>query len=483
MNLNPITITLEALESTQVRNAIGERIFTDILDAPDEDGGVLGFVRGILGGLGRLVGFVWRGVAWLLSRFSFSDLWDTIVEGAYTLAYFDWNQSDDSIKSQIEANNAALAQLIGRFAGSGTIRVVSIGVAAGLAVKFPVVAGRVAVELAKDTTGALRGEFISMLAGFRQIAVENGLLQLVLAFRSRRMFGLEPIAEDKPYWSFAEAIEERVSQIDNVLVRNFVMGYLEGAEDAIIDVGYVVAQTLDDFVAGQRYAQVEPFGPDRAVKVTLDTRTDEQIVLAGPQALVKQSVDLAIANHQVIWNRDVGQIVGMPVESFPRARHMVRQLLVTFKDVRQPPFTRADGTRAKEVSYTIPDAKRGLTWAEIKAAARAFTWGPWRATANLDNNRQMAVYGSSPSEAESQLRSLLTLSTADIVTLSVSEERITNPALVKRPTLVYPAYANLTTAPTDFQGQPIQGPGAFRRERRRIILWSDSEPDDLGPLG
>jgi hypothetical protein len=94
----------------------------------------------------------------------------------------------------------------------------------------------------------------------------------------------------------------------------------------------------------------------------------------------------------------------------------------------------------------------------------------------------MAIYGNSPSEAEAQLRSLLTLSTADIVNLSLSEESVRAPAYTKHPVQMYPAYANLILSPTDFQGQPVGGETARRRERRRIILWTDEEPDDLGQI-
>lgn len=258
---------------------------------------------------------------------------------------------------------------------------------------------------------------------------------------------------------------------------------LEGAEDAFWDVGYIIAGTLDDIVAANRFRNQKALGPERVVKVVPDSSAPEEaIVLAGPQQVVQQQIDQTIATHRMVWNRDLGQIVGIPVEDFPRARHQDRKLVVVFKDKESPPYRTSEG-RSREVHYSVPDARRGLTWAELKLAAKRFTWGPFRATAVLNNNRQMAVYGVSPAEAEAQLRSLLQLSTAELVTLSVSEEKIRSPAQVKRPRLMYPAYATLVTAPNDFQGRPIGGTTAYRRERRRILLWTDTEPDDLGSLG
>lgn len=484
MNFDLIEITLDALESTSVRRSQGQReIWQGLGDAdPHDDEGLRGWLNAIARGVIRIGNFIWAAIEWIIPRINLPDLWGAIQEAAYTLFYFDWNQSDASIAAQVTANNNAMAQLIGRFAGSGAVRLVSVGIAAGVAMKYPIIAGRVALELAEDTGGTLRAEFMGMLQGIRQIAIENGLLKLVLGFRQRRWFGMEPRTADGPYDSFANRIESAVQSIPNEWFRNFVSGLLEGAEDAFWDVGYIVAQTVDDFVSTNRYTNNSAFGPERVVKITPDVRREEEaIVLAGPQELVQMNVDQTLATHRLIDNRDVGQIVGIPAESFPRARFSVRHLVITFKAKRRPPWRTQDG-RVKEIQYTIPDCKRSLSWGEIKSAARAFTWGPWRCTANLDNNRQMAVYGASSSEAESTLRSLIRLSTADIVTLSVTEEVLRDPRYIKRPTQVWAAYANLVTVPTDIQGQPLGGDRALRRERRRIILWTDDEPDDLGPL-
>lgn len=410
------------------------------------------------------------------------EIWETIMEATYTIKEFDWNQSDASLKQQIQANNNQMIQMLGRFGGSGAVRLVTLGVFAGAKMKYPVVAGRVALELAQDTQESLRGEFVSMVNGVRSLAIENGLLSLVLGLRQRHLFGLRPRAEDGPVDTFAGRIDKTVQAIPNEGLRNFVMGFLEGAEDAFWDVGYIVANTLDDHVAASRYANQRGKEVERTIILEPDATTKEEIVITGPQESVIATTTEVLAIHRLIQNRDVGQIVGIPAESFPRAKHMIRQLVVCFKAKKEPPYWTPDG-RAKEVQYTIPDAKPGLSWQEIKGAARPFTWGPWRATANLDNNRQMAVYGATGQEAEQQLRSLLLLSTAAIVTLSISEEKIRDPRHIKRPTTVWPAFATLVTSPTDIQGRPSGGDSALRRERRRIKLWPDQEPDDFGGIG
>lgn len=132
-------------------------------------------------------------------------------------------------------------------------------------------------------------------------------------------------------------------------------------------------------------------------------------------------------------------------------------------------------------TYTIPDPKTNLSWQRIKRAAKAYNWGRFRCTANLDNGRQMAVYGASPVEAEEKLRELLDLSTAEIVTLSVTEEKDRNPKLKKDMTRLYPATGTMlvrrpsldTVGRTDLDGN------TWDEEHIRFDLWMDEEPEEF----
>lgn len=426
-----------------------------------------------------VTGFIFMGaLEWLRDR-SFSEGFGAVQDAAYTIVAFDWNQSDQSIKDTINQNNNQLAQLVGRFAGGGLVRIASVGAAYATQLKYPVVAGRIAIDLAEDTSGQMRNDFTAMIEGVRQLTLENAILTMVLTFRSRRWFGMEPRQEDGPHWSFASEMERRVESIRHPLLRNFVQGFLEGAEDAFWDVGYIIAGTLDDVVAANRYSQQQQLGPERAIVVTPDTRVpDETIVLAGPQEMVAQNIDGVLATHRMIHNRDVGSIVAQPVEDYLKARPQLRKLVITFKSRQLPPWRGTDGRRAKEAVYAIPDAKPGLTWVEIKAAASAFTWGPFLAVAKLNNQRQMQVYGATAAEARSTLVRLASLSTAEILKLSVSEEQVVNPALLKRPTPMYPAYGSLIGRRNslDSEGRTVLDGRNFTEQVRKFPLYTPTEP-------
>jgi hypothetical protein len=183
--------------------------------------------------------------------------------------------------------------------------------------------------------------------------------------------------------------------------------------------------------------------------------------------------------YRLIANRDVGQIVGMPAEDFVSAKPLRRQLTIVFRGKKEMPYRMPNGKPAKSVTITIPDVVVGLTWEKIKAAALKYTWGKFRATAHLDNGRQMAIYASSKSEAEKTIKRLLTLSTAKILTLNVTEEvDKKNINLKKDPTPVYPSNATLLVRrpTTGEDGKQFTDNTKMTDERIRIDLWMDVKP-------
>ncbi len=158
--------------------------------------------------------------------------------------------------------------------------------------------------------------------------------------------------------------------------------------------------------------------------------------------------------------------------------------------VSEPPYVSTKGKRVTEVTVSIPDISRNkLDWERIKTAcggANGYLWGRFKATAQLSNGRPFVVYGSTADQAENNLKRFLTLSTAEIVTISVTEElkegaRLTNPRLQKEATRVYPAY--ITIVNRDLQlatdrGKPTKK-GNYKDRSTRIELWGSRKPSDF----
>lgn len=191
----------------------------------------------------------------------------------------------------------------------------------------------------------------------------------------------------------------------------------------------------------------------------------------------------ATVTHRQIESKDVGQIVGQPVEDWYKAKPHRRKLTIVFKSVERTPYYRRDNS-LQTATYTIPEPKITLSWEKIKRAAKPYLWGKFCCTANLSNGRQMAVYGASPQVAEDTLRELLELSDCDILTLSVTEEKDRNPKLKKDATQMYLATAITlvrrastdTTGRTDLDGQ------TWDESHVRFDLWCDDEPDEFSAV-
>jgi len=488
-----ITITPRELLSRVARSAIGGEgddegvrtinIFQSLTNnETEEQQGLFRWVVGLVARLGNfLLRVAARAVGWLLRN-----IWEILVTATLEIINFDWNQTDQALQSQIQANNIAIAGALGDLAGTGSVWIASVVIAGAVSLKFPVLAGKVALALAEEGGDEIRGQLNSFLYTVRDSVTRNLILSSLLTARRLRIFGLVPITDQRQPWTIAGEIEERIERIDNPYLRAFTENFVESAGEAIIEAGYVVSYAIDDYYRAAKLANQSQFGTVRTVVIKPDRNLDgEKITLSGEERLVKQSIQQAIAVHRFVHNRDLGTLVGQPAEDWLRAGLQRRKLTVVFKSKQQPPWTPATGNeRVREVSYTIPDADLGLTWEKIKTAARVFTWGKFRATANLDNGRQIAVYGATPAEAEDKLKELLTLSTARLLTMAVSEEKDRHPNLRKEPRRMYPAYATLlirrstaeATGTNDLSGNN------FRQEHVRIDLWPDTQPPDLLPL-
>lgn len=235
----------------------------------------------------------------------------------------------------------------------------------------------------------------------------------------------------------------------------------------------------------------------------LARRSGEKLLVSVDSHTWKQTISDALVYRKIIETRDVADIVAMPVEDYLKSRYirgqpLKRKLSIYFFSVPEPPFRKQAGFPFVRTVCNIPDVKREvLDWNIIKTACggnNGYRWGRFRATANLSNGRKMAVYGSSESSAELQLRAFAKLSEANITALIVSEEkreglRAENKTLFKASTRVYPGYF------TFINEQKIVGEsmleagltgtlvGNFKRQSTpKIPLWVTKEPKNVKAL-
>lgn len=480
MKFNSIIFQRDTLQSNIIRNLLGERVVDLTEEYFPVSTGEGSFLSQIFNLGKRFIGFtiglIIKGIRW-----TFADLWDVVVEAYFEVKYFDWNQTDDNLKNELARNDEMISGALGRLTGTSLAWLTGIAVSTGLSFKYPVLSGKVALALAEEGGQEIRSAITNLIIVSRQAAVRSMLLGGLLNARKLEIFGFKPVTTQRKPWTLNDAIETTIKKLPSGSLQAFATQAFDAFEDAVIEMGYVVAYTLDDFYLSQRRASQSVLGQERTIELTPDVRVpDERIILESPQELAITATQSAIVSHQLIHNRDVGQIAGMPERDYVSPMPQRRKLKVIFRGKETPPWTTPDGKISKTVEVNIPDIKYGLTWQELKNTVKSYTWGKYQVTAHLSNGRQMRVFAVSYKEGEEQCYEYIKLSTAEILRFhhGVAATDHPDPKQRKIPTRVYPAYATLTAGDVKANGQL----NSKKKAKTRVDLWVDEEPDNADDL-
>jgi hypothetical protein len=190
----------------------------------------------------------------------------------------------------------------------------------------------------------------------------------------------------------------------------------------------------------------------------------------------------------MLGNRDVGVLInGTPVDDTVRPGVQERRLMIEFKEKATPPWVMPDGKRARRRQITVFDVKRGLTWDEVKIAAKQYTSGQRLVNAQLNNGHQMQVYASTENEGLQKIKELLKLSTAELLPNGIRDSGYVYPTTRRRelPYLVYPSKAVLVwkKRSPDLDGREDVAGRLWTEQRMEFDLWPDNAPADLPLLG
>ncbi|MEL6248857.1 MAG: hypothetical protein AAFR15_12705, partial [Cyanobacteria bacterium J06627_15] len=317
---------------------------------------------------------------------------------------------------------------------------------------------------------------------------DNGLLNTIVgdakASEIRAAWGEQ---EGKPF-TIAGAIEERIEQIPSQFWRNFTEEVIDEAIEGCIEAGYVVTTSMDAYYAEKRLGERREV---KTIEIQPDRENDrERIVVSGEADNIKSTITSTLAAHQLIEGRDVGQIIGTPVDDYVRDKPLSLRLKFRLYNVPTPPYRRTGGNRLVEVNITVPDVRRAaLDWATLKQALggpNGYLWGRYKAKGRVGPNQYVTCYGASPDEAEDRLRAIMFLSDLTVETINVTEERrsderLVNPRLQKEVTRVYPGYVTIINRQrviaVDQGRAAIDGNYLDRQER--FALWRDTPPIDF----
>lgn len=512
-----LSLVLSALESRSVRTEIagstGIRTIGSI-SASDKKS----WFDTILKGLKAVGGWLVKAVGWLLGgvlskmNFNFTGAFQTMIQSISFAYNFNWQQTDAQMDQYLKNLKIQLASVAGGTFGNSLGYLVCGVIPSAGVMLFNEPLG---LYLLKEVGEEALEEFLSNL----QVLVFQSLnykiqKEYIERFKATRAWIkktlsnpdsiqsklFKKVAGDKLYgavqtwgdegnkpWSIRQYVEEKIDSIKDPELQAFIEEAYDEFLDACMEAGYIIAGGLDNWVLQQRQANQNILGQERTVELYPDrTIENERIVIHGSDLLIRQAIPQVMATYQMVENRDIGQIIGEPIVESIKANTSPISLKLVFYSNPTPPFN-----SSKVIAqYSISDVKKSkLDWQQIKLACggkNGYFWGRYKATAFLDNRRKIEVFGASESEAEDRVNAFVQLSNAEILSLSITEEKKTGmkangKPLEKETTKIYPAYMTVVTAQkvlNESQGKPsLKGNYSYRRNR--IPLWVEQKPDDF----
>jgi hypothetical protein len=498
-------VVLDSLKSYATRDRIGELFGSSDRRINRTDEGFFevagSIIKDIFNRVRQSLGFGQWGmstmISWIQSGFNY--IWN-----------FNWNSTDAQLNQQIESAKVGLYGLLG--AGLGNqLGYTTCGIVPGAAVT--VFAPEVGVYILKEVGEEMLQEAIGYIATIIQssfyLAAQTTFVKLFQS--NRQLFNgivnglgsvLDFIIPGNLSWqkyrqqrdktgglvSFADFVEESIETLP-APEQAFWENFFEEFGDACWEALYVIAGSVDNFLARSRLQKEILLGPNRRIEVTPNREAPtEKMVFVGPEELVKESMVTTMGHYGLVEGRDIGQFVGEPAEDYALAKRLGLRIKLVLYPYPEPPFYRGERIKPRQVTINVPDVIRSkLDYQDIRAACggdNGYVWGEFLAIGHLDNGRQMHVYGASENEAEQQLKLFLTLSEAKIKKLSISKvknegEMVSNPSLKRIARRVYPGHLtiwNRNELVSTLNAGRSGVRGNFFDKSGRIIIWPDSKP-------
>ncbi|MEH1853445.1 MAG: hypothetical protein V7L11_17655 [Nostoc sp.] len=351
---NGLVFVAEELFSKVARSKVASRVIEgyEITTTGGQAGGG-NILQAIFSGFSALVGFIIGAVGDFIS-FSLTELWTLFVVAEQYIWNFNWNSSDVELDATIKGQYQALAGQLGITAGQAFGYIVGGFVPGTIIFAFNEPLG---AQVLMKVSDKFAENFIQNLGILCQQALNIGVQILIAAtFKNvRKLLKTVPSAliaqffgqgtanainawgsaGSKP-WSFAIATKEFV---DNTfgkegMAATFVNQFLLQANQSFIEAGYVIANSVDTYLAHQALAnqQVPVLGSEKYVEITYDKSVPtEKIVLGGQEEVLKGNIVQTIATQRQFNGRDLGIVYGQLQSEIPERRYRPEVVLKFYK--------------------------------------------------------------------------------------------------------------------------------------------------------
>lgn len=294
----PLTLNVASLASRVVRGQITpggiRRFATDaISDHYDPATNVLQKVwNGAVRFAGSLISSVWKLLAPIIS-FSFTALWGLVVASISFIWNFNWNASDAELDQSISSSFDSLGSALGGTLGNA-LGWLACGALPGIAIfAFNEPMGLYVLEqVGEEALEEIAGNIANLVRQTFTALTKAGVTYL---YKNIRNLWREPdsklrarliseghmtseqvnkvISERNQPWSFASATENAINAIPNTFLKNFAEEFFEEFTESCVEAGYVVAGSVDSYLAQQQMANNNFHGSEEIVEILLNRET------------------------------------------------------------------------------------------------------------------------------------------------------------------------------------------------------------------
>lgn len=296
-------------------------------------------------------------------------------------------------------------------------------------------------------------------------------------------------------WILSNKVEEA---IENAPIgeewKAFLEGLVEGFGDSCDEAIYAFANSYDSFLASQASIKAAENGQPNTVLITPNRLADdEQLILHGTPDQLRQQIPQALANYQLVHNRDIGFDLGTPLPD--RAYKQISQfvLQIHWANKKAPPY----GKGVKRHYVTVNSANKvKFDFEKIYKAAGGVTpynFGNFIAIAQMSDGSELRIWAATKAEALDRVEALAELSTAEILTVNTTEElkkykRDEIEGLAKSPYQIYPSHIFIihkSKVFADYQKSQVSDTnpkatkqGYFKERKYKLSLWQGQKPVD-----
>lgn len=385
---------------------------------------------------GKLVGWVSSGLNALterLSKISVTDIFAGIVSGTSALINFDFQVTDKTIDTTIDAiNKSVITRGFGAAGRSLGTAIAGVGGTAAITKFNPTLGAQILTEVSPEIANDLTIEWSNALSQAGQAYSRSRTLAFYKSSRRalkdpnnpfgkalRGLLGNETIEKwgdpGNEEWTFKKGVGDAVKR---VIKDEEILGYLEEfweeLQNGLVDTGFIITQAIDNAIGMQNYHGAGLFGRIRTVEVQPNRQGNERIILQGTEQALRTAITTTLATEQLLDNRDIGQVI-VAEDDQPILNNNGIEIELVFYSTLDTPWGKENRLKLARHNPKIPNIDRSkFSWEFLEANFRpsAFIDGNETIYQDLDNGRKIVCRGSTRQEALKLCQKLLQVTEA-----------------------------------------------------------------------